>query len=274
MRRVSRSPSGTTLIELLVVSFIICVSIGIIIPGLLASHGTAERIRCLNNMRQLSLAVQNYHQAHQLLPPGVVNPTGPIHNQADGKHVGWILQLLPYMEQSGLALAFDQDLSVYDPVNQRAALTPINSLICPTDKNSGRFLGLSVSNYAGCHHDVEAPIDADNHGVFFLNSRISLDDIEDGTSNTILFAEKLVDAPDLGWVSGTRSTLRNTGTPINSRLRAGSDFVGGFGSMHPGGANVGFGDGSVRFVKESIHMDVYRLLGHRADGEPIGGDEF
>jgi prepilin-type processing-associated H-X9-DG protein len=262
------------LIELIVVSLIICVLVGVIIPGVLASHGAAERIRCLNNMRQVSLGLQNYNQQYQCFPPGVVNPTGPIHNQADGLHLGWIVQLLPFMEQSGLSMAFDPRISVYDPLNQRAAGTRLSSLICTSDKNSGNFRGLSVSSYAACHHDVEAPIDKNNHGVFFLNSHVTIDDIEDGTSNTLFFGEKRITAPDLGWVSGTRATLRNTGTPINSSIHGGSEFVGGFSSMHAGGANLSFGDGSVRFVKETIDMNVYRLLGHRADGEPVSDNAF
>ena len=71
----------------------------------------------------------------------------------------------------------------------------------------------TVSNYAGCYHDVESPIDVDNHGVMYLNSHISQKDVTDGTSHTIYVGEKLSDEQDLGWMSGTRATLRNTGTP-------------------------------------------------------------
>ena len=73
-----------------------------------------------------------------------------------------------------------------------------------------------MSNYAGVHHDVEAPIAADNHGVFFLNSRISYDDISDGPAYTILVGEFRRQGPTLGWAVGTMSSLRNTGAPINS----------------------------------------------------------
>ena len=111
----------------------------------------------------------------------------------------------------------------------------------------------------------------------------------------------------LGWLSGSRATLRNTGHPINgvdlsalelvkpanpplpedltasdleARIEDGNlavspRFVGGFGSAHPGrGANFAFGDGSVRFLKQTIERSVYRRLGHRADGEPIDDDEY
>ena len=83
----------------------------------------------------------------------------------------------------------------------------LSEFICPSEVVDD----LPASNYAGCHHDVEAPIDADNHGVLFLNSHVSSDDIPDGAGHTIFMGEKIVTAGDLGWTSGTRATLRNTG---------------------------------------------------------------
>ena len=136
--------------------------------------------------------------------------------------------------------------------------------------------GRPGSSYAGCHHDVEAPIDVDNHGVFFLNSRVSHDGLTDGSAFTIFVGEKRNQAWDAGgWMSGTRATLRNTGTPINATGHGRPpDFVGGFGSHHLQGANFAFGDGSVRFLSERINPAVYRLLGHRDDGEPINENAF
>ena len=172
-----------------------------------------------------------------------------------------------------------------------------------------RTAGFAINgstSYAGCHHDVEAPIDADNHGVFFLNSHISYDEISDGPAFTILVGEFKAGGPSLGWAVGTMSSLRNTGFPINyddpvSKLNqtggntvalAGhvndpselvvlikdgtlpAGHVGGFSSNHPGGSNFLFGDGSVRFLSQKIRTSVYRSLGNRADGNLISSDEF
>ena len=149
------------------------------------------------------------------------------------------------------------------------------------------------SNYAGCHHDVEAPIDLDNNGVLFLNSSIRYEGIPDGSSNTLFVGEKLSDAGDLGWASGTRATLRNTGTALNGAgmpafggaaaapiepepveddpdADPAALAVGGFSSTHEGGAHFALGDGSVRFISENIAPQVYQNLGHRADGQMIG----
>ena len=159
--------------------------------------------------------------------------------------------------------------------------------MCPSDPAPYADSGETVarSAFAGCHHDVEAPIDRDNHGLLFLNSQVRFNDIYDGSTNTLLLGEALTSPDELGWVSGTRATLRDTsvieaGRPY-LRPAAGdaadaadaaeqaskSLFVGGFGSYHPGGANMGFADGSTRFVSGSIDPTVLQRLGNRADGE-------
>ena len=163
------------------------------------------------------------------------------------------------------------DLSVYDPVNRTAATTRINSLRCMSDRSNGLVRGIAAASYAACHHEVEAPIDVDNHGVFFLNSHVTYADIPDGSSTTILVGEKLTTDLDLGWISGTNATLRNTGTPINGAIALTTiEIVGGFASRHPGGANFMFGDGSIRFLHNTIPQDLYRRLGNRGDGELVG----
>ena len=139
------------------------------------------------------------------------------------------------------------------------------------------------ASYSANRDGVEAPIDIDNSGVMFLNSSIRRDDIRDGVSNTIFVGES---SPyGLGWASGTRATLRNTGTPINggnvpSGMSApaipagGIDLleVGGFGSSHRGGAYFVFGDGKVRFLNQWIAPQLFRQIGNRADGELPAGE--
>ena len=267
-------------------------------------------MQCSNNLTQILLAAQNYASAFENYPAGVLDApkAGPIPNLPVGHHYGWMTQILPFIEEENAFNKINFETGVYHAANETVRSVSISTFLCPSSPRFGR----SQSSYAGCHHDVEAPIAADNHGVYFLNSFLRYDDIPDGASNTIFFGE-ISDpgAPDLGWASGTRSTLRNTGTMINGSLAAiagaagvplaeeieGGDrddpddesagdagggatyppaayLVGGFGSHHPGGANFAFGDGSVRYLAESISGQVYRLLGHRSDGELLSDDEF
>jgi prepilin-type N-terminal cleavage/methylation domain-containing protein/prepilin-type processing-associated H-X9-DG protein len=302
-----RDRRGFTLIELLVVIAIIAVLISLLLPAVQAAREAARRCQCVNNLMQLSVAVQNYEAAHEMFPPGVVNPTGPIQSVPKGYHYGWLTQLLPYVEQKNVDRHLDRSVDLYAPLNISARAVVINVLLCPSDSMPARGSGgVAETNYAACHHDVEAPIAANNRGVFFLNSSVRYEDITDGSSTTLFLGEKYRDGMGLGWASGTRDTLRNTGSPPNSSavavvaatssLTQDEDgggattgkgrsktriaptapvfLVGGFASRHPGGANFGFGDGSVRFLKNSINPQVFRLLGNRADGEMISGDEY
>jgi prepilin-type N-terminal cleavage/methylation domain-containing protein/prepilin-type processing-associated H-X9-DG protein len=295
-----RRRSGFTLIELLVVVGIVAILVGLILPAIQSARQSARQSFCANNLMQLGVGLGSYVAAHRVLPPGVVNDKGPIRNLPFGYHHSWVVQILPFIGQGNLYQHFDLRESVYDPVNVTVAEFTIATLHCPSANGPG-------PNYAGCHHDAQAPIAADNHGVLYLNSRVGYADITDGPAYTILLGEIENVGPSLGWSSGTRSTLRNTGLPLNehdsalaplgtpapagangsSRSEAfemvqslaedGSwpvELTGGFASYHLISSNFLFCDGSVRPVKQSIGRSVYRLLGNRADGEMISTDEY
>jgi prepilin-type N-terminal cleavage/methylation domain-containing protein/prepilin-type processing-associated H-X9-DG protein len=276
---------GFTLVELLVVIAIIGILVGLLLPAVQAAREAARRMQCSNNLAQLILAVHNHEFSFERFPSGTLNPTGPIRSEAIGQHTSWVVHLLPFLEQRATYKGINQSISMYDPMNSQARAQMIPFVMCPSHP-FGVIPGVGQSLYAGCHHNAEAPIDIDNNGVFFLNSRIRYEDIEDGSSNTIFLGE--VSDPDpLGWISGTRATLRNTGTLNGQNMSPGGSpltnatspllVVGGFGSMHTGGANFAFGDGSIRFESSSIDPILFGKLGHRADGQMLdvaNGNEF
>jgi prepilin-type N-terminal cleavage/methylation domain-containing protein/prepilin-type processing-associated H-X9-DG protein len=313
-----RNRRGFTLIEFLVVMAIIAVIIALYLSSLVGARSAAQRIQCMNNLKQIELALQNYLSSCNVLPSGSYDPVRPVASEPGGYKMSWIVSILPYLEQWGVQKALDYQHGADDPSNQTARMTSINSLICPNGSPVGRnwFAGTApytpgafnpgMSSYAGCHHDVESPIDEDNHGVFYLNSHVRESDVTDGLSQTI-FVGEVPWQSYAGWISGSRATLRNTGHPINSifpgsleflgadswrlrdrlsaielyqmidsnELEVVPTFVGGFGSSHVGdGANFGFGDGSVRFLRANIDQAVYRHLGHRSDGELIDGESY
>ena len=297
-----RGRAGFTLIELLVVIAIIAVLVSLLLPAVQAAREAARRVQCVNNLMQIGVALQNYEGAFETLPPGVVGEgKGPVLDEAKGYGFGWMTRLLPYMERKNVYNHFNHNVGLYEQANFTTRTNLIQGFLCPSDSAANRRdeNRVAMTNYAGVHHDVEAPIAADNRGVLFLNSAIAYEDISDGTSQTLFVGEKLNDGLGLGWASGTRASLRNTGSPLNERpdrrpwgfsneLGLGEDVdeepaeadtkdlrrVGGFESRHSGGANFVFGDGSVRFVKDTINMAVYKLLGNRADGETIDADQY
>ncbi len=303
-QRSTATPGGFTLVELLVVIAIIGILVGLMLPGISASRASARRMHCQRNLSKLVMAALDYELANGHFPPGVINDTGPILNEPKGNHHNWMGAILAYADEGGIASHIDPLVSVYDAQYDALRNVGLNVLLCPSDVSPPLFPRMSC--YAGIHHDVEAPIDSDNHGILFLGSAITRDDITDGSAHTILLAEKKnQDERDLGWLSGTRATLRNTGTPINAtdpnlarqdfppgviepgppnprvgtakndetrqaRLR----YVGGVGSSHPNGAMVAFADGSVEFINDLIDPQVFTRLGHRSDGGLIQFQDY
>jgi prepilin-type N-terminal cleavage/methylation domain-containing protein len=216
-----RQPSAFTLVELLVVIAIIGILIALMLPAVQAAREAARRSNCSNNLSQIGTALSSYQAAHLSLPPGTTDPKGPIYNVPQGNHLSWMAHLLPYMEEQVAYKQIDQSVGVYDKKNAPVRALSISLFLCPSCPLQTVVGGpvndriASLSNYAGCHNDVEAPIDENNNGVLYLNSHVREKDVTDGTSHTIYVGEKLGSQWDLGWMSGTRATLRNTGTPIN-----------------------------------------------------------
>jgi prepilin-type N-terminal cleavage/methylation domain-containing protein len=293
-----KSRSAFTLIELIMVVSIIAVLIALLLPAIQSAREVARRGQCTNNLLQMGLALGNYASAHNVFPPGVVDEKGPILNLPKGYHISWVVQILPFLEQNNVYRRFDFRHGVYHPSNMTAGAAVIATFFCPSDGRTGPI------SYAGCHHDVDAPIDANNRGVLYLNSRIGYDDITDGPAYTILVSEMIGSGPTLGWASGTRATLRNTGHRLNepdflfqamgngrfnpSQSRPQPEemvkvvddgllpvgYTGGFSSRHSHGANFLFCNGAVRFVAQSVDPAVYQHLGNRSDGEIVSDDAF
>lgn len=214
-----------TLVELLVVIAIMGILIGMLMPAVQAAREAARRAQCTNNLAQLVLAIHNYESAHEVYPSGSINDKGPLANVPDGFHHNWIMAILPYIEERNAYKHIDQSASVYDAKNAPVRELTIALLQCPSEPFRSDEGG--GSNYAGSQHDVEAPIDTNNNGMFFLNSHLRYDDIADGSSHTIFLGEKRLEPFDLGWMSGTRATLRNTGTALNETPVFGPQLTGG-----------------------------------------------
>ncbi len=203
-----------TLVELLVVIAIIGILISLLLPAIQAARESARRMACTHNLMNLGVALNEYESAQGSLPSGVEDDKGPIRNIAAGKHYSWITKILPYIEEKPLYQKIDFKSGVYDAKNAQVRMIPLRIVSCPssphdeyTRNEEERFFR---SMYAGCTGGVETPIDSKNDGVLFLNSHIKREDVTDGVSHTLYVGEKICDLNDLGWMSGTRATLRNT----------------------------------------------------------------
>jgi prepilin-type processing-associated H-X9-DG protein/prepilin-type N-terminal cleavage/methylation domain-containing protein len=301
-KRVRRERGAFTLIELLVVIAIIGTLIGLLLPAVQKVREAAARIQCQNNLKQIGLACHAYHDAYQVLPPGY---TATATYPATSPGWGWAAYLLPYIEQQNLY----QQIDFTKPVETQAAIkTVISVYLCPsdipptgpfavTDATFGTICMAAPSSYAAsCGDDYTDVDDPTGSGIFYRNSRTRLTDITDGTSNTVMIGERAwVNAQGI-WAGapnnavfrpGPRNTWQSTTAPApclvlahNNWINITTDADGGlddFSSQHPGGANILFADGSVRFVY-SITSDYYgpihlgwMALGTRAAGDMTNG---
>ena len=265
-----------TLVELLVVIAIIGVLIGLLLPAVQAAREAARRMSCANNMVQISLATHHFEFNLEHLPTGVRAETGPIRSEvSDEGQLGWMARILPYVEQQRAFEMLDFDKGAFSEENAEIRAVVIPTFHCPSNPhgyNSQDNPTVGTSHYAGCQDGTETPIDTENHGIFYLNSLTRFSDITDGATSTILIGEVYADKDKLGWVSGTRATMRNTGEFIDltpqqfENLQLEPLQVGSFDSHHAGGGNFALADGAVTFLTHSIDPQVFQNYGNREDG--------
>jgi prepilin-type N-terminal cleavage/methylation domain-containing protein len=163
----SSRQSGFTLVELLVVIAIIGILVSMLLPAVSAAREAARRTSCLHNLGQIAMGSADFESSYMALPPGVTNDSGPIQNTAVGNHQSWTTALLPFLDLNAMAMHIDRGKGVYDPIHDEIRQMVPAIYVCPS---AGRYAGRSC--YAGSHHDVEAPIDVDNHGLLYLNSEV------------------------------------------------------------------------------------------------------
>ena len=285
--------SGFTLIELLVVIAIIATLVAILLPAVQQAREAARRSSCKNNLMQIGIAIHNYEHMWECLPLGSADPASVIENERVGYAIGWMARILPHIDEGNAFDAINFKFGAYAPENAKVAAFTSGWMRCPSSSDSSTYTieqtdddGNSVddpivvagTNYAACYDSRIAPLTAESNGAFVLNKMLRSKDIRDGISHTLYGGEKSFVDDELGWISGTSSSVATTGIEINGSMGSyfsaitfsPSQMMPGFNSRHRGGAQFIVGDGSVRFISENINPDVYNLLGNREDGELVG----
>jgi prepilin-type N-terminal cleavage/methylation domain-containing protein/prepilin-type processing-associated H-X9-DG protein len=368
MSSLPRRKRGFTLIELLVVIAIIAVLIALLLPAVQAAREAARRAQCVNNLKQIGLALHNYHTANDVFPCGAAASYNPVNGSPPCiAWMGWSAQALMfgYMEQTALYNAINFSL---DPIqansgnyaNTTAVYSKVKVFLCPSDGQAGKTLlnsyyaSTGTTTYTSNTVHNNPPPDCNggtqgSSGLFAYAMSYGLQDCRDGSSNTVAFSEGLVGDPsatrhenyvtgvnianpdpngglfdassnpttlladlqacnlafptvlpsdslsgDKGWYwawGADTMSMFNTIVPPNSQqyqwgmcrfgcngcatlYSADHSNITSATSAHPGGANVLMGDGSVRFIKSTIAMNIWWALGTKAGGEIVSSDSF
>lgn len=283
----TRFRTGFTLVELLVVIAIIGILISLLLPAVQMAREAARRSSCSNNLKQIGLALHNYHDTNNAFPAGSLP-----------SFVGGFVAILPFMEQNNRYQLYNFSLPYTDPVNRAVLDQRIELYLCPSmpimrpvplvaaneiGGPGSYLLNEGTGSYMAVNNGL-APIVWPAYG--YSNAFTNFSSFSDGTSNTFAAGETTYDMFDYVWPSSTPTvggqlrfgtarwgvgypavSMGTTGRPFNLHSVAGN---GGFQSMHPDGANFLLVDGSVRFISDSINTQTYQALGSRNGREVLG----
>lgn len=270
---------GFTLIELLVVIAIIAILIALLLPAVQQAREAARRSTCKNNLKQLGIALHNYHEAHSVFPPGEVhgNIRGTPHSFAWDDQIGnWACLIFPYMDQNPAYEQLDFEIrKQYGGNNQTILRQKFPPFLCPSDPFDGLTHNWGSGN-ARIMHYFSVSHRTENHnghplsGPFYNDSNVKFRDITDGTTNTAMLAE----------VWGRTSVTNNSGTSrswhvhnavyFDSTPNSNRTDPWHVNSFHVGGAQILLCDGSVRFVSDNVNFTTFQNLATKSGGEVQG----
>ena len=232
------------LVQLLVVTAVVGILIALLLPATQSAREAARRAQCTNNLKQIGLALHNYHERYGQFPPAAIGPAGVPRD----RQFSWIVALLPFLEQQGLYESLRLDLPWDDPQNAALLQISLSTLLCPSDPApAATEEGLPKTSYVAITGAESTQGPGGTRGVLGFDKSLRLNEIVDGAGNTVMVAEATDGGP---WFAAGFGTARRIESWIESEAW----------SNHPGGGNVLLVDGSVRFLASTIDVQTLRHL--------------
>ncbi len=278
---------GFTLIELLVVIAIIAILIALLVPAVQKVREAASRTQCANNLKQVGLALHNYHDTHKKFPPAFLGGSpGPSPTNVPGW--GWGVFILPFVEQDNLYRQLNVNTSnmPVGAISGTGALTQTALPVfrCPSDvgpelnPNRGNHATSNYAAVAGNNNITNNP--HTGNGVMYMNSETRIADISDGTTNTVMVGERALGSVGTTSYSGAvwagswdtnkeASTMWELDSTTQYRINGTDQWS--FSSFHAGGAQFALGDASVRFVSDN-DTAILNNIAARNDGGIVQWD--
>lgn len=261
---------GFTLVELLVVLTVIGVLLALLLPAVQAAREAGRRASCGNNLRQIGIGLHDYHALYGSFPPGCTDrmrkPTKP------DKWLAWSTLILPFLDQENVYRQYNVNLRYDDPQNQEAASHVLAVYLCPstshrtTDRQEATSRnGRACTDYGGMFGHKLPGVIATNNGVLIWERAISIAQIHDGASHTIIVAE------DTGRGSAWDGEWANGENIFDEHTRPNTLQDNEMWSDHPGGVQLLLCDGAVRYLRETVAQEVLRALCTRASRDLVDG---
>ncbi|MDO4557994.1 MAG: DUF1559 domain-containing protein [Planctomycetia bacterium] len=252
---------GFTLVELLVVIAIIGTLVALLLPAVQAARESSRRSSCANHLRQIGLAMSMYEGARKRFPPGGVEPRTMPKWRLTGRQLAWSVFLLPYLEQKPLYERLDLSEGFDAVVNAEAAAVVLPVYTCPSVGDGEELRsGRGPCQYGGIYGERITSPNSPAKGAMLYNRSLRTAEITDGLSNTLFISEDSLFS-DGQWINALN--VFDQAYAINQAPEMENDIR----SNHPGGANGLYGDGGVRFLSETMELEVLAAICTRAGGE-------
>jgi prepilin-type N-terminal cleavage/methylation domain-containing protein len=296
---------GFTLIEALVVLAIIALLVGLLLPAVMSAREAARRGQCINNLRQIGVALNAHHVANNKFPPGYYTEILPSGQDSWDPMMGWAVYLLPSLDQGALFNSINFSNSAQYAFNMTARGVTLSVFMCPSSSGSGPLHfetslvafdppadNVAPSQYVASSGWFPSMLLAGKaDGVFYHNSTVSVQEITDGTSTTVFVGERSRNLADATWVGAlyspvgkfcTNPTWPNTQCSWTCMLVLGwpappnstDAFASYFFSQHSSGCHFLFGDGAVHFLKQTVSPDAMLSLSSRSGAELVSADQY